>query len=102
MKLTAETANAVTRNLVGSNGADGVLMSRLELSIVFALAFQVHLPEHVQSRLLTVLTKTGSALGLNRANKLPARFTSLKLERLTVVTGGNDLIFAAPDQTLER
>lgn len=101
-KLTAETAHAVTGNLVGSDGADGVLMSSLELGIILGLALQVHLPEHVQSRLLAVLTKTGSALGLNRANKLPAFFASLKLESLTVVTGGNDLVFAAPDQTLER
>ena len=77
-------------------------MSSLKLGVVLDLTLKIHLPEHVQSRLLTVFTETGAALGLNRTNKLPALFTSLESESLAIVTGGNDLILTAPDQALER
>lgn len=77
-------------------------MGRLQLCIVLGLALQIHLPEHVQSRLFTVLTKTRSALCLDGSNQLPATFISLEAERLTIVTCSNDFVLAAPQQTLER
>jgi hypothetical protein len=74
----------------------------LKLSVILGLAFEIHLPEHIQSRLLTVLSQARAALLLNRASQLPATLTALEAESLTVVASSDDLILTGPDQTLER
>lgn len=100
-ELTAELGNAVTVRFKSPEGADGVLMGRLELRVVFGLALQIHLLEHVQSRLLAMLTKTGATLGLNGTSELPAFLVTLEAESLAVVTSSDNLILATPDKTLE-
>ncbi|KAI6761613.1 hypothetical protein HG531_002166 [Fusarium graminearum] len=90
------------KTLKGPNGADGVLVSGLKLSVILSLALEIHLPEHVQSRLLTVLAQTRAALLLNGTSQLPATLAALEAESLAVVTSSDNLIFTGPDQTLER
>ncbi len=75
-------------------------MSRLELRVVLGLALEIHLPEHVQSRFLTLHAGSGP-LGLDGASNLPARLTTFEAERLAVVAGGDDLIVRLPQQALE-
>lgn len=101
MLLTAKLGNSVARHLIGSNGGNRVLVNRLQLRVILDFSLEVHLPEHVQGRLLTLLTVAGTALGLDSSNKLPASFASLEAECLAIVSGGNDLVFSLPDQALE-
>jgi hypothetical protein len=102
LRLTAELGDAVTRHLKRSDGANGVLVGSLKLSIILGLTLKVHLPEHVQSRLLTVLAQTRAALLLDGTSQLPATLTALEAESLAIVTSSDNLILAGPDQTLER
>ena len=76
-------------------------MNSLELRVVLRLALQVHLLEHVESRLLALLARTGTSLLLNGSSELPARLSTLESECLAVVTGCDDLILAAPQEALE-
>lgn len=101
MLLTAKLGNSAARHLIGSNGGNRVLVNRLQLRVVLDFSLEIHLPEHVQGRLLALLTVAGTALGLDSSNKLPAPLASLEAERLAIVSGGNDLIFSLPDQALE-
>lgn len=77
-------------------------MNSAELRIILGLALEIHLSEHVQGRLLTMLAHTGSALLLNRSRQLPASLTALETESLAVITSSDNLILASPDKTLER
>lgn len=77
-------------------------MDSAELRIILGLALEIHLSEHVQGRLLTMLTQTGSALLLNRTSQLPATLAALETEGLAVITSSDNLILASPDKTLER
>jgi hypothetical protein len=77
-------------------------MDRFELCVVLGFAFEIHLPEHVESRLFPVRAGTSRALGLDRAGELPTSFTTAEAESLAVVASGNDLILVVPDQALKR
>lgn len=98
----AELGHTLSISVERSNGANGVLVDRLELSVVLGLALQIHLSEHVKGRLLAVLTQAGAALCLDGTSQLPTTLTSLEAEGLAVITGSNDLVLTGPDQTLER
>ena len=43
-----------------------------------------------------------AALGLHGTSKLPARLAALEAESFAIVSSGDDLVFALPNQTLER
>lgn len=47
--------------IVGSNRANGVLVHRLKLRVIFSLSLHIHLPEHVQGGFLSVVTNTRAA-----------------------------------------
>ncbi|KAJ3518253.1 hypothetical protein NM208_g14583 [Fusarium decemcellulare] len=100
--LTAELCHTVAVHLERPEGANRVLVDSLELGVILGLTLQIHLSEHVQGGLLTVLTEAGTTLGLNGTGQLPATLASLEAESFTVVASSNDLILAGPDQALER
>ena len=60
-------------------------MSRLELSIRSSLALKIHLPEHVQRRLLTSSGGTCAGLLLQRARELPSVLVTTEAEGLAVL-----------------
>lgn len=61
-KLTAERAHLSVSLLKDTDGVHGVLVGRLELSIHCSLALEIHLPEHVQRRLLASSGGSGTTL----------------------------------------
>lgn len=69
---------------MGPDGVHSVLVGRLELGVRLGLALEIHLPEHVQSRLLTG-TPDFSSLILQRAGKLPSVLITAETEGLTVL-----------------
>lgn len=97
-RLTTKLSNGITRSFVGTQHCDGILMDCLELGVIFDLALQIHLLEHVERGLFPGITKTRAALGLNRSAQLPAIKTTLEPESLAVISGGNDLSLAIPDE----
>lgn len=76
-------------------------MNSLKLRVVLSLTLEIHLSEHVKSRLLALGTCT-SSLARDGAGKLPTAFVSAEAESLAVVAGSNDLILRLPDQALKR
>lgn len=81
-------------------------MHRLQHGIILAdLTLEIHLLEHVQRRLLSVLvTKTRSSSGLGllqRARQLPPLLAALEAEGLAIVTRSNDLGLSVPEETHE-
>lgn len=50
--LTGEFAHVPIRVIVDTNRTDGILVNGLQLRVDLSLSLEVHLPEHVQSRLL--------------------------------------------------
>lgn len=76
-------------------------MNRLQLCVVLDFALEVHLSEHVERRLLALLTSASVALGLHGTDKLPASLAALETESLAIVASSNDLVFSLPEQALE-
>lgn len=60
-------------------------MDGFQLGIILDLAFKVHLPEHIQRRLLTSIFHSRATLLLNRASQLPAIFTAQEAVCFTVL-----------------
>lgn len=69
---------------MGPDGVHSVLVGRLELGVCLGLALEIHLPEHVQSRLLAG-TPDFPSLFLQRARKLPSILIAVETEGLTVL-----------------
>lgn len=69
---------------MGPDGVHSVLVGRLELGVRLGLALEIHLPEHVQSRLLAD-TPGFTSLFLQRAGKLPSILIAVETEGLTVL-----------------
>lgn len=82
--LTAEGSHNPVGFFVGPDGVHSVLVGRLELGFRLGLALEIHLPEHVQSRLLAS-THGFSSLVLQRAGKLPSILIAAETEGLTVL-----------------
>jgi len=99
--LTAKLLHRAPRRLKRPQHGDGVLVNRLELRVILGLASEIHLPEHVQSRVVPVVTEARSSLGLQRPTELPPLNATLEAESLAVVTSGNDLGLAIPDEAHE-
>lgn len=60
-------------------------MRRFQLGIVLSFAFQVHLPEHVESGLFAALASTCSAFVLQRSCDLPALCIALDPVDFTIL-----------------
>lgn len=69
---------------MGADGVHSILVGRLELGVCLGLTLEIHLPEHVQSRLLAGTTGFTS-LFLQRAGKLPSILITVETEGLTVL-----------------
>jgi len=74
----------------------------LELRIILDLAFEVHLPKHIQSRLLSGAICAGPSLGFQGAYKMPTAWAPLEPERLAIVASSDYFVFSAPNQAHER
>lgn len=72
---------------MNTDGVHSVLVGRLEFGVCRGLALEIHLAEHVQSRLLAN-TASISGLLLQRASKLPTVLVALEAERLAVLDYG--------------
>ena len=101
ISLTAKLGDAPPRRLVDSNRRYGVLVDRLKLRVVLYLSFQIHLLEHVQSRLFAAAGGTRPALGLQGTGQVPAALITLEAEGLAVVARSDNLIFRGPYQAHE-
>ena len=77
-------------------------MCRIQLGVILDLALQIHLSEHLQSRLFPCASYARSSFGLHCARHLPALLAAFKSERLTIVASCNNLGLAIPDQRCER
>ena len=62
-------------------------MGGLELGVHLSLALKIHLPEHVERRLLTGIT-SARVLVLQRSDKLPSIFVTTEAEGLAVLEIG--------------
>lgn len=100
--LTAKLGDLSTGDLIRPNIGNCVLMNRLQLRVILGFTLEVHLSEHVQRRLLTLLASADVALGFHGSDKLPASLAALETECLAVITGSNNLVFSLPEQALER
>lgn len=89
-ELTAELGDRVTRSFICSDRVDGVLVNSLQLGIILHLSFQIHLPEHVQSRLLTSIAQTRPSLRFQSSTQLPSLRAAFEAEGLTVVASSNN------------
>lgn len=61
-KLTAEGVDSSVGSVMDPDSVYSVLVGRLELGIGLSLALEIHLSEHVQSRLLTGTSGISSLL----------------------------------------
>lgn len=84
-RLTAERAHLSVSLFKDTDGVHGILVGRLELRVGGGLTLEVHLSEHVESRLLTSTTSAGARLVLQRSSKLPSILVTAETERLTVL-----------------
>lgn len=84
--LTAELLYSSARLVIRSDGGNGVLMHGFEHSVIFRLSFQVHLPEHVQSRFLAQIVQTWSCLGFHRSDNFPPLFTPTQPIRFAILS----------------
>lgn len=120
--LTAKRAHLSVSLLKDTDGVDSVLVGRLELGIRSSLALEIHLPEHVQRRLLTSTSGSGTTLLLQRAGQLPSVLVTVEAEGLAILDNGlaavmllstgmsdatymassDNLVLAVPDQTVKR
>ena len=82
--LTAEGAHNPVGFFMDPDSVHSVLVGGLELGVRLGLALEIHLPEHVQSRLLAG-TSGFSSLILQRASKLPSILVAVETEGLTVL-----------------
>lgn len=99
----AELLHPVRRTFKHPDGVDGVLVCRVESSVVLDLAPEVHLLEHVEGRLFPRAgPQTRTGLCLDAADHLPTGLAPPEPEGLAVVTGSDDLGLAVPDEARER
>lgn len=92
----AEFPHSISTTLIHPNGADGVLMRGVKLSVVLGLALQVHLFEHLQRGLF--LGNTRTSLQLDCATDLPPGFVAFEAERLAIIACSDYLGLAVPDE----
>lgn len=64
----AKFANGPVSTFIDTESRDGVLVNRLQLSVILDLALEIHLLKHVQGRLLSGVTEARPPLGLQRAS----------------------------------
>jgi hypothetical protein len=77
--LTAELShNTIIVIIIYAYRRDGILMCRLQLSVILRLPLEIHLAEHVESGFFTRIAHTGTGLCLDRARKLPATLAAMK------------------------
>ena len=82
--LTTERAHLSAGLIIGTEGVHGVLVSRFQLGVHLGLAFEIHLAEHVQRRLLT-RTRASSSRLFQGASKLPSVLIALEAEWLAIL-----------------
>lgn len=68
---TTKLGDSATRGLKRTEGSNRILVNGFQLRVILDFALEVHLSEHVESRLFT-LSSGIAALGLNGTRKLPA------------------------------
>lgn len=90
-RLTAEAQSPVGL-LVDPHGVHCVLVRGLELDVGLSLAFEIHLPEHVQRRLFA---RTGgcASLILQRSSQLPSVLVATEAERFTILAMISTLVW---------
>lgn len=98
----AELCDRAPRRLIRADHCYGVLVDRGEFRVILHLSLQIHLFEHIQSRLFPIIAHSWPALGFQGPSQLPARLATLEAEGLTVVTSSDDFGLAGPEQALER
>jgi hypothetical protein len=97
-------------------------VNRLELRVGLGLSFEIHLAEHVQSRLFTNAASSGPSLAFDASFQLPSTLIAAQAVRLTVLharvtfrnltkfgkkywttymAGGNYLILSIPNQAIK-
>ena len=83
--LTAELADRAVRFFISPNRADGVLVSRFELGIRLSLSLEIHLTEHIQSRVFPDAPSTSTRFPLNRSSELPSALIAAETVRFAVL-----------------
>lgn len=83
--LTAKLADSTTCPFIDSNGVDRVLVDGLKLRVSLGLAFEIHLTEHIESRLLASAACSRAGLVLDSPYELPCTLVSTESVRFTVL-----------------
>jgi hypothetical protein len=81
----ADLPDGAGRTRVGTDGADGVLVDSVEVSVINSLAPKIHLSEHVERRFFAMAGRTRLG-GIQRSNKRPARRGAREAERFAVLS----------------
>jgi hypothetical protein len=83
--LTAKLADSATRIFIDPHGVDRVLMDRLELRVNLSLTLEIHLTEHIKSRLFAGAACSRALLVLDGPCELPCTLISTEFDRFTVL-----------------
>jgi hypothetical protein len=73
------------RLFIHPNGVDGILMDRLKLSVRLSLSLEIHLAEHIESRLLPHTASSGSRFALNSTCQRPPALITAETEWLAIL-----------------
>ena len=87
----AELPHCRWASFIDAYRADCILVRRVQLRVIFRLAPEIHLSEHVQCRVFSSIVESRPALGLYSANQFPALLSTMETESLTVITCGDYL-----------